>query len=80
MQFYCIFITYLLHFYCNFIAFLLQIYCNFIAFLLTQDEVEALEEDEKAVKKQYPSLGQFQEQIDFYENLHDNLKGTISYK
>ena len=72
-----------MHLYCIFIviiAILLHIHYIFIAFLLIQDEVEALEEDEKAVKKQYPSLGQFQEQIDFYENLHDNLKGTISYK
>ena len=60
------------------IALVLQFYCIFIAFLLQQDEVEALEEDEKAVKKQYPSLAQFQEQIDFYENLHDNLKGTTN--
>ena len=60
------------------VFFFLQIYFIFIpiSLHLTQDEVEALEEDEKAVKKQYPSLSQFQEQIDFYENLHDNLKGT----
>jgi dynein heavy chain len=41
---------------------------------LTADEVDALEEDEKAVKKQYPSLALFQEQIDFYEKLHESLK------
>ena len=29
---------------------------------LTQEEMEQLEEDEKAVKKQYPSLDQFREQ------------------
>ena len=35
---------------------------------LTAEEVEMIEEDDKAVKKQYPSLIQFQEQIDFFEN------------
>ena len=55
---------------------------NFLTYgrQLTQDEVDALEEDEKAVKKQYPSLKQFQEQIDFYENLHDQLKGMDNTK
>ena len=47
---------------------------------LTQDEVDALEEDEKSVKKQYPSLYQFQEQIDFFENLHDELKTMECFK
>lgn len=47
---------------------------------LTQEEIDSLEEDEKAVKKQYPSLDQFREQIDFYENLHDSLKGIESIK
>jgi hypothetical protein len=32
------------------------------------------EEDEKALKKQYPTLTQFKEQIDFYEGLHEQLK------
>ena len=41
---------------------------------LTQEELDLLEEDEKLVKKQYPSLDQFKEQIDFYEGLHDQLK------
>ena len=41
---------------------------------LTQEELDALEEDEKAVKKQYPPLDQFREQIDYYENIHDQLK------
>lgn len=47
---------------------------------LTADEVELLEEDDKAVKKQYPSLLQFQEQIDFFENLHDELKMIENFK
>ena len=47
---------------------------------LTPDEIESLEEDEKAVKKQYPSLDQFKEQIDTYENLHDNLKNIDNIK
>ena len=34
--------------------------------------------DEKAVKKQYPSLDMFKEQIDFYENLHEKLKSIDS--
>ena len=33
-----------------------------------------MEEDERAVKKHVPTLPQFQEQIDFYEGLHDKLK------
>ena len=41
---------------------------------LSQEELDALEEDEKAVKKQYPSLDQFREQIDYYEGIHDQLK------
>ena len=55
---------------------------NFLTYgrQLTQDEVDALEEDEKAVKKQYPSLEQFKEQIDFFENLHDELKGIETIK
>ena len=40
--------------------------------------MDALEEDEKAVKKQYPSLDMFKEQIDFYENLHEKLKSIDS--
>ena len=47
---------------------------------LTSEELDSLEEDEKAVKKQYPSLDQFREQIDFYEGLHDQLKGIESIK
>ncbi len=38
---------------------------------LTPEEIEALEEDERLIKKQYPTLDQFKEQINFYENLHD---------
>ena len=42
---------------------------------LTQEEVDLIEEEgEKAVKKQYPALEQFKEQIDFYEGLHEQLK------
>jgi len=41
---------------------------------LSPEEIEALEEDEKALKKQYPSLNQFREQIDLYEGLHEQLK------
>ena len=47
---------------------------------LTADEVEMIEEDDKLVKKQYPSLAQFQEQIDFFENLHDDLKMIENFK
>ena len=38
------------------------------------------EEGEKAVKKQYPSLEQFKEQIDFYEGLHEQMKGGFQLK
>ncbi len=42
---------------------------------LTHDEVESIEEEgEGAVKKKAPSLDQFKEQIDFYEQLHEKLK------
>ena len=41
---------------------------------LSQEELDILEDDDKAIKKQYPSLDQFKEQIDYYENLHDHLK------
>ena len=41
---------------------------------LTNKEIEQLEENEKAVKKVKPKLEQFKEQIDHYENLHDELK------
>ena len=47
---------------------------------LTTEEIESLEEDDKAIKKQYPSLDQFKEQIDTYENLHDNLKNIDNLK
>ena len=48
---------------------------------LTQDEVDLIEEEgEKAVKKQYPSLEQFKEQIDFYEGLHEQMKGIENMK
>lgn len=47
---------------------------------LSQEELDALEEDEKAVKKQYPSLDQFKEQIDYYEELHDQLKNIENVK
>ena len=41
---------------------------------LTQEELDQLEEDDKAVKRQYPTLAQFREQIDYYEGLHEQLK------
>jgi dynein heavy chain len=48
---------------------------------LTNDEVELIEEEgEKAVKKQYPGLELFKEQIDFYEGLHDQLKNIENIK
>lgn len=47
---------------------------------LTSDELESLEEDEKSVKKQYPTLDQFREQINFYEGLHDQLKNIENVK
>ena len=47
---------------------------------LTQDEIDALEEDERSIKKQYPTLDQFKEQINFYENLHDQLKNIENVK
>eukprot|EP00095_Tigriopus_kingsejongensis_P007513 maker-scaffold103_size370364-snap-gene-1.20 protein:Tk07513 transcript:maker-scaffold103_size370364-snap-gene-1.20-mRNA-1 annotation:"dynein beta ciliary-like" len=47
---------------------------------LSQEELDALEEDEKAVKKQYPPLDQFKEQIDYYEELHDQLKNIENVK
>ena len=47
---------------------------------LTQEEIDALEEDERAIKKQYPTLDQFKEQINFYENLHDQLKNIENLK
>ena len=43
---------------------------------LTQEEVDLIEEEgDKAIKKQYPTLEQFKEQIDFYEGLHEQMKG-----
>jgi len=47
---------------------------------LTTEEMESLEEDERAVKKQYPTLDQFREQINFYEGLHDQLKNIENVK
>ena len=47
---------------------------------LTQEELDALDEDEKAVKKTYPTLAQFKEQIDYYENIHDQLKNLETTK
>ena len=32
------------------------------------------------MKKHYPTLPEFQEQIDFYEGLHDQLKGIENAK
>ena len=47
---------------------------------LTQEEIDAIEEDERLIKKQYPTLDQFKEQINFYENLHDQLKNIENLK
>jgi dynein heavy chain len=47
---------------------------------LTQDEVDQIEEDEKAIKKQYPTLQQFKEQIDHYEAIHDEVKQIDNLK
>lgn len=47
---------------------------------LTQEELDLLEEDEKLIKKQNPTLDQFKEQIDFYEALHDQLKNIETSK
>ena len=47
---------------------------------LTQEEIDSLEEDERAIKKQYPTLDQFKEQINFYEGLHDQLKNIENLK
>ena len=47
---------------------------------LTQEEIDALEEDEKSVKKQDPTLVQFKEQIDYYEGLHEQLKSIEHVK
>lgn len=47
---------------------------------LTPEELEMLEDDEKAVKKQYPTLDQFREQIDYYEGLHDQLRNIETFK
>ncbi len=47
---------------------------------LTQEEIDSLEEDERSIKKQYPTLDQFKEQINFYEGLHDQLKNIENLK
>ena len=41
---------------------------------LTPKEVEMLAENEKSIKKKSPTLADFKEQIDNYEDLHDELK------
>ena len=41
---------------------------------LTQEELDTLEEDENAVKTEYPTLDKFKEQIDHYESIHDEVK------
>ena len=41
---------------------------------LTVKEIEMLEEDDQAIKKKTPTLQEFKEQIDNYEDLHDELK------
>ena len=41
---------------------------------LTEDEIIAIEDDEKSIKKQSPSLEQFKEQIDQYEEIYEQAK------
>ena len=41
---------------------------------LTQEELEKLEENETAIKKVTPKLAQFQEQIDQYEAVHEEVR------
>ena len=41
---------------------------------LSQEELEKLEENPKAVKKVVPKLAQFEEQIDQYEAIHEEVK------
>ena len=43
---------------------------------LSQDEMEKLEENEKAVKKVKPKLTQFKEQIDQYEAIHEKVRNV----
>lgn len=45
---------------------------------LSNKELEMLDDNEKAIKKDPPTLTQFQEQIDQYETLHDELKQISS--
>ena len=47
---------------------------------LTPEEIDSLEEDERAIKKQYPGLDQFRQQIDYYEGLHEQLKHIQNIK
>ena len=41
---------------------------------LTVKEIEKLDNDDRAIKKKFPSLTDFKEQINNYEDLHDELK------
>ena len=41
---------------------------------LSQEEVEKLEENENAIKKVSPKLNQFQEQIDQYEAIYEEVR------
>ena len=43
---------------------------------LSQDEMEKLEENEKAIKKVKPKLTQFKEQIDQYEAIHEKVRNV----
>ena len=43
---------------------------------LSQDEIEKIEENEKAVKKVKPKLDQFREQIDHYEAIHEEVRNV----
>ena len=47
---------------------------------LTPKELEKLDENENSIKKKFPTLEQFKEQMDHYESLHDELKQLPSTK
>ena len=41
---------------------------------LSPQEIEKLDNDEKSIRKKFPILSQFKEQIDYFENLHEEMK------
>ena len=43
---------------------------------LSQEEIEKVEENEKAIKKVKPKLNQFKEQIDHYEAIHEEVRNV----